>query len=223
MVSTKSTCNSPFSRPNIQAPLYQSCTFLAAFRTNLPKHCNFGTGVKDQQEFREAAERREKGAATTFHPQTACSTSFDKFKPQNGSPSAQMSAYNFKQSQYKNARALESIALSTSLAHRKRRVRGTPGAALGSGATRPAAELSERNPTTTRSFGTAVKQLISSSVRFALFSVAMIPSTRVASRRSNDSDQGCQAKSSLLLFPTSRPASQGTIQKSKWLLNTALP
>ena len=110
MVSTKSTCNSPFSRPNIQAPLYQSCTFLAAFRTNLPKHCNFGTGVKDQQEFREAAERRERGAATTFHPQTACSTSFDKSKPQNGSPSAQMSAYNFKQSQYKNARALESVS-----------------------------------------------------------------------------------------------------------------
>ena len=110
MVSTKSTCNSPFSRPNIQAPLYQSCTFLAVFRTNLPKHCNFGTGVKDQQEFREAAERRERGAATTFHPQTACSTSFDKSKPQNGSPSAQMSAYNFKRSQYKNARALESVS-----------------------------------------------------------------------------------------------------------------
>ncbi|THX07836.1 hypothetical protein D6D18_02122 [Aureobasidium pullulans] len=203
MVSTKSTCNSPFSRPNIQAPLYQSCTFLAVFRTNLPKHCNFGTGVKDQQEFREAAERREKGAATTFHPQTACSTSFDKFKPQNG---CQPTILNNR-----NTRTLELW------------IRGTPGAALGSGATRPAAELSERNPTTTRSFGTAVKQLISSSVRFALFSVAMIPSTRVASRRSNDSDQGCQAKSSLLLFPTSRPASQGTIQKSKWLLNTALP
>ncbi|THZ98063.1 hypothetical protein D6C88_01022 [Aureobasidium pullulans] len=183
MVSTKSTCNSPFSRPNIQAPLYQSCTFLAAFRTNLLKHCNFGTGVKDQQEFREAAERRERGAATTFHPQTACSTSFDKSKPQNGSPSAQITLELW--------------------------IRGTPGAALGSGATCPAAELSERNPTTTRSFGTAVKQLISSSVRCALFSVAIIPSTRVASRRSNDSDQGCQAKSSLLLFPTSRPASQG--------------
>lgn len=126
MVSTKSTCNSPFSRPNIQAPLYQSCTFLAAFRTNLPKHCNFGTGVKDQQEFREAAERRERGAATTFHPQTACSTSFDKSKPQNGSPSAQMSAYNFKQSQYKRSSFGVGVA-SDSRSHCQHRLRTANG------------------------------------------------------------------------------------------------
>ncbi|KEQ88899.1 hypothetical protein M438DRAFT_94039 [Aureobasidium pullulans EXF-150] len=219
MVSTKSTCNSPFSRPNIQAPLYQSCTFLAAFRTNLPKHCNFGTGVKDQQEFREAAERRERGEREALPPHF---THRPPVRQVSTSPNRKtgLPAHRCQPTilNNRNTRTLElwsrcrlrfQIALSTSLAHRKRRVRGTPGAALGSGATCPAAELSERNPTTTRSFGTAVKQLISSSVRCALFSVAIIPSTRVASRRSNDSDQGCQAKSSLLLFPTSRPASQG--------------